>query len=411
MTDLFTTTVQKPKFILRDYQDAAIDHGIKFFNEPVTKRLFQNGIIILPTGSGKSLVIANIINRLQGKTIVLQPSKEILEQNHKKLQAYGYHAAIYSASLNKKQVDKITFATIGSVVKNTHLFQEFQHIIIDECHLVNSEDGMYKQFIDKLEHVRVLGLTATPYRLSSNSFGSMLKFITRTRTKIFKRVLYYVQNRTLFDAGHLAKLEYFALQGFDRTKLKKNSTGAAYTDESVKEYHQLTHFDERLRKVVQRLINSGRKHILVFTQLVSEARALSKLLYDCKADFICSDKKIVSDSKREQLLDDFKSGKIKVMCNVGILTTGFDFEALDTVVLGRATMSLALYYQMVGRGMRPFPTKKSCYVVDLCGNIELFGAIEDIYIGLDEAGHYQVTNRGKPLTNVTFGEGKPSYLD
>lgn len=410
MTDLFTTTAQ-PKFILRDYQVEAITAGISFFKEPVTKKVFQNGIIICPTGSGKSLIIACIINGLQGKTIVLQPSKEILEQNHKKLQAYGYHAAIYSASLNKKQVGKITFATIGSVVNVKQLFADFDHIIADECHLINSFDGQYKKFIDSLENVRVLGLTATPYRLSSSSWGSMLKFITRTRTKIFKRVLYYVQNRTLFDAGHLAKLEYFSLQGFDRTKLKKNSTGAAYTDKSVQQYHQLTHFDERLRKVVQRLIDSGRKSILVFTQLVDEARALSKLLYGCRAEFICSDKKVISDGKRAQLLDDFKSGKITVMCNVGILTTGFDYEALDTVVLGRATMSLALYYQMVGRGMRPHPSKKSCYVVDLCGNIELFGAIEDIYIGKDEAGLWQVTNRGKPLTNVLFGEGKPSYLD
>lgn len=411
MTDLFTTAVVQTKFILRDYQVEAIAAGISFFKEPVTKKAFQNGIIILPTGSGKSLVCACIVNTLQGKTIVLQPSKEILEQNHKKLQAYGYHAAIYSASLNKKQVGKITFATIGSVVNVPHLFQEFQHIIIDECHLVNSFDGMYKSFIAKLEKTRVLGLTATPYRLSSSSWGSMLKFITRTQQKIFKRVLYYVQNRTLFDAGHLAKLEYFSLQGFDRTKLKKNSTGAAYTDQSVKQYHQLTHFDERLRKVVQRLINSGRKSILVFTQLVSEAAALSKLLYGCEIAFICSDKKITSDRERDRIIKEFKSGKIRVVANVGILTTGFDKEDLDTVVLGRATMSLALYYQMVGRAMRPHPSKKSAYIVDLCGNIELFGAIEDIYIGKDEAGLWQVTNRGKPLTNVLFGEGKPSYLD
>lgn len=85
MTDLFTTTVVQPKFILRDYQVEAISAGISFFKEPVTKKVFQNGIIILPTGSGKSLVCACIVNALQGKTIVLQPSKEILEQNHKKL--------------------------------------------------------------------------------------------------------------------------------------------------------------------------------------------------------------------------------------------------------------------------------------------------------------------------------------
>lgn len=399
----------KPKittqFELRKYQTEAVKAGVDFFNEPFKKGF--NGIIVLPTGSGKSLVIACIINQLQGKTIVLQPSKEILEQNHAKLLAYGYHAGIYSASLGKKQVDKITFATIGSVINNSHLFSDFDYIIIDECHLVNSEAGMYKRFIDSLDKVKVLGLTATPYRLSSNSFGSMLKFITRTRSRIFKRVLYYVQNQELFKAGYLAKLEYFDMPGFDRTKLQQNSNGSDYTDASVKKYYQLTGFDERLRKVVQRLVDSGRKNVLVFTQLVDEARALSKLIYG--AAFICGE---TPKGERERLLADFKSGKIKVMCNVGVLTTGFDYPELETVVIGRPTMSLALYYQMVGRAIRIHPGKKSSFIVDMCDNIQLFGAVEDIYIEKErDTELWVVTNRGKPLTNVIFGEGKPSYLN
>lgn len=403
-TELFSRGRQ-PAFELRDYQARAVDAGVEFFTEPMKPG--NNGIIVLPTGSGKSLVIANIINRLTGKTIVLQPSKEILEQNHEKLLSYGYMAGIYSASLGKKQVNKITFATIGSVVRNSHLFSDFQYIIIDECHLVNSATGMYREFIDKLDKVRVLGLTATPYRLSSNSFGSMLKFITRTKSRIFKRVLYYVQNQDLFKAGYLAKLKYFDMPGFDRTRLKANSSGAEFTDESVRKYYQLTHFDERLRDIVQRLVNSGRKNILVFTQMVAESEMLSKMIYG--AAYVHGE---TPKKEREKLLKDFKSGKIKVMCNVGVLTTGFDYPEMETVVIARPTMSLALYYQMIGRAIRIHPNKESAYIVDLCDNIGQFGAVEDIYLEKErDTGLWVVTNRGKPLTNVLFGEGKPSYMN
>lgn len=403
--ELFKTPQKEHGFTLRKYQQEAVYAGVDFFNEPMKKG--NNGIIVLPTGSGKSLVIACIINELVGKTIVLQPSKEILEQNHAKLLSYGYFAGIYSASMGRKVVDKITFATIGSVINNSHLFQDFNHIIIDECHLVNSTAGQYRKFIDSLDSVRVLGLTATPYRLSSNSFGSMLKFITRTKSRIFKRVLYYVQNQELFKAGYLAKLEYFDMPGFDRTKLQKNSSGSDFTDASVKKYYQFTHFDERLRKIVQRLVNSGRKNILVFTQLVDEARVLSRLIEG--ATYICGE---TPKAEREKLLRDFKSGKIKVMANVGVLTTGFDYPELETIVIARPTMSLALYYQMVGRAIRIHPQKKSAYIVDMCDNINLFGAVEDIYLEKErDTGLWVVTNRGKPLTNVIFGEGKPSYLD
>lgn len=403
--DLFNETKTESGFTLRKYQTEAVHAGIDFFIEPMKKD--NNGIIVLPTGSGKSLVIACIINGLAGKTIVLQPSKEILEQNHAKLKVYGYHAGIYSASMNRKQVDKITFATIGSVVNNAHLFSDFNQIIIDECHLVNPGAGIYKSFIEALDKVRVLGLTATPYRLSSSSFGSMLKFITRTRPRIFKRVLYFVQNQELFKAGYLAKLRYFDIPGFDRSKLQKNSTGADYTDSSVRKYYQLTHFDERLRNIVQRLVDSGRKNVLVFTQLVDEARVLSKLIEG--AALIHGE---TPPGERTKLLKDFKAGKIKVMCNVGVLTTGFDYPELETVVIARPTMSLALYYQMIGRAIRIHPGKKEAYIVDLCDNIALFGAVEDIYIEKErDTGLWVVTNRGKPLTNVLFGEGKPSYLD
>ena len=129
--------------------------------------------MVLPTGSGKSLIIADIAARLDGHTLVFQPSKEILEQNFKKLCSYGIlDCSIYSASFNSKEISRITFATIGSVKNHPELFTHFKNIIVDECHLVNPKEGMYKDFFDAVK-CKVLGLTATPYRLSSSrDFGS-----------------------------------------------------------------------------------------------------------------------------------------------------------------------------------------------------------------------------------------------
>ena len=115
-------------FSPRPYQQAAIEKSINFFSDNKDK---TNAFVILPTGSGKSVVIANIAMQLDGKTIVFQPSKEILEQNVKKFASYGYRCGIYSASAGSKFIDKITFATIGSVAKKHHLFKDVKHIIID----------------------------------------------------------------------------------------------------------------------------------------------------------------------------------------------------------------------------------------------------------------------------------------
>ena len=194
---------------LRDYQQKASDAAVSFFNNKAKK---TNAIMVLPTGSGKSLIIADIAARLDGHTLVFQPSKEILEQNFKKLCSYGIlDCSIYSSSFNSKEISRITFATIGSVKNHPELFTHFKNIIVDECHLVNPKEGMYKDFFDAVK-CKVLGLTATPYRLSSSrDFGSMLKFITRTKPHVFSEVIYHVQVSTLLDMGYLAKLDYYSM--------------------------------------------------------------------------------------------------------------------------------------------------------------------------------------------------------
>ena len=264
---------------LRDYQQKASDAAVSFFANKAKK---NNAIMVLPTGAGKSLVIADIAARLNGHTLVFQPSKEILEQNYLKLCSYGVlDCSIYSASFGRKEISRITFATIGSVINHPELFQHFQNIIIDECHLVNPKEGMYKSFLSILK-CKVLGLTATPYRLSSSrDYGSMLKFITRTRPCVFSEVIYQVQISTLLDMGYLAKLDYYAMNpiGWNELNLKVNTKGADYTDKSVVKEYERIDFYGFLVSIVQRLLNpkSGvkRKGILVFTRFLKEAERLT----------------------------------------------------------------------------------------------------------------------------------------
>lgn len=387
---------------LRDYQQKASDAAVSFFNNKAKK---TNAIMVLPTGSGKSLIIADIAARLDGHTLVFQPSKEILEQNFKKLCSYGIlDCSIYSASFNSKEISRITFATIGSVKNQPELFTHFNNIIVDECHLVNPKEGMYKKFFEVV-NCKILGLTATPYRLSlSQEFGAMLKFITRTRPAIFKEVIYHVQVSTLLDMGYLSKLNYYPMNptGWNELNLKVNTTGADYTDRSVQREYERIDFYSFLVHIVQRLVNNQktgikRKGILVFTRFLKEAERLTYSISGCA--IVSGD---TPKGERERILEAFKAGEISVVANVGVLTTGFDYPELDTVVMARPTMSLAMWYQIVGRAIRPHPNKEAGWIVDLCGNINRFGYVENLKLVDGGNGKWAVFSNGRQLTNIRF---------
>lgn len=381
----------------RPYQTEAIDSGISFFDDRKAK---YNSLSILPTGSGKSVVIAGITSGLKGKTVVFQPSKEILAQNFAKYNSYGYRAGIYSASAGMKFLDNVTFATIGSVAKKAHIFRDFQNIIIDEAHLVNPEEGMYYSFINKLSHAKVLGLTATPYRLCSGFEGAELRFLTRQTPRMFNKVIHCTQTGELFENGYLAPLEYYNFNVVDRTMLKKNSTGTDFTDASLKAYYRHINMPKLTIEYANRILVK-RQNLLVFCSLIEEANQVSR---GVPGSVVVTGE--TDQAVRDRILSEFKKGKIRCIINVGVLTTGFDYPALEAILIARSTMSLSLYYQMIGRVMRPFKYSdgsiKTGWVVDLGGNIKTFGKIETMKIVTDDRGLYSVINNGRQLTNVTF---------
>lgn len=382
------------KYILRDYQQEAVNAAKRYLLDKSQKK---PALIVMPTGSGKSLIIASIAEQVDAPLLVFQPTKEILEQNYNKMIDYGIMGVtIYSASCRQKNIGNITLATIGSVKNHPEDFKHFKYIIMDEAHLANAKGGMYKEFFD-LVGGKWIGLTATPYRLSHDGFGgSILKFLTRTNPRIFGKVIHVTQTKDLSLKGYFCKTEYYQIKGFNRAEIKLNSTGADYNEDSEKTYYTKHDFNKNVLDVVRRLLKVGKTRILIFTKFVDEAKTLSEELGDVAA-MVNGEMKA---KERDSIIKGFRSGQIKVVANVGVLTVGFDYPELEVVVIARPTRSLTLYYQMMGRAVRPHPSKESAWIVDMCSNYEIFGKMEDMALVEYNDNIWSVVSRGKNLTNV-----------
>jgi len=398
MIDLFTNKVEtmQTRSVLRPYQSAAVAAALTN----------KHGLLVLPTGSGKSHVIAGIVNGIEGKTLILQPTKEILESNYEKIQATGYKgASIYSASCGIKRIGKATYATIGSIIHKLGLFADVEAVIIDEAHLTNAKGGQYDELIKVLKPRVLIGLTATPYRLYANrDWGTQVKMLHRTRPRIFESILHVTQCTELADTDFLVRPTYQVSDPGDKNILQVNTTGADYDEGSMERYLQSIDSTGRIVTAAKDAIAQGVKHILVFTPFLADAAAAVERL---RSNGITAD--MVSGETpmriRELKLANFRSGQIRAMVNVGVLTTGYDFPALDCIISARPTMSLGLHYQIIGRGVRPSPGKKRTLVYDLVDNYSRFGDPMEMRIIADDTGQYDVLSQYGRLSTRPFDAG------
>ena len=389
-------------FTLRPYQKDGVERCIEFFR---TGSHDDHPIVVAPTGSGKSIYIAHIANELGENVLVLQPSKELLEQNFEKYKMYGGEASIYSASLKQKEIGSVTFATIGSVYSRAEEFQHVKHIIIDECHLVPPKaDSMFVTFLNGMTQAKVIGMTATPFRLKKylNPFTGLpfaqINLLTRERPKFFNRFLHITQIQDLYDQGFLCPITPASMT-WDSGKLVVNTNGSEYTDKSIEWNLKQQKVNEKIPALIKASVAKGRKHRLVFVYSVADAIELSERVPE--SAYVCA---MTKPKIREQILKDFKAGIIKTVFNVNVLTIGFDFTALDTIILARPTMSLALYMQMIGRGIRLHPGKKDCVVVDMCGNTSRFSRFEDIKYIQDGSGKWVIWDGSRVLSGVPIAK-------
>lgn len=391
-------------FILRPYQEKAVNAGLEIIQSK------KNGLLVLPTASGKSLVIAEIVRRSNLKSIVLQPSIEILKQNLEKIKAFGMtDIGIFSASMDEKTIGKVTIATIGSIIKHKEKFKHFELIIVDEADLVNSKGGQYEDFINSLG-LPVIGTTASPYRMRyyMNSFGNgepvvESRILTRTRPRIFSTIKHITQIPEMFEMGYLCALKYDIDNTYDSKKVKSNSTGQGYDEKALLSYNQSQNI---ISKIIGTVKKSTAKHILIFTQFREESEQVINELLKLKIN--CEEISGVTKKKdREDILRRFRLGEICVV-NVGVLVAGYDFPELDHIIIARPTKSLRLFVQMSGRGLRVASGKKYCLLSDLCDNVKRFGEINSFVIEdvSDGKGLWRLKSNKGYLTGINIITGK-----
>lgn len=361
---------------LRNYQDDSVNVGVEILSSTKSRR----ELLVLPTGAGKSIVIAKIVDQINEPVIILQPSKELLEQNYNKFINVGGEASIYSASAGIKEIGHVTFATIGSIKKEIQKLKKLGKVkvIIDEAHIGVKSGSQLRTFLKELGVNNTLGLTATPFVLQSSMNGAELKMLTKIKGKLFTTIAYVHQMNTMLSDNYWTPIEYRVIEQDDEF-LKVNSSGSDYTEDSMRKFYEGNDLNSQIIDNVNYRLSEGSKSVLVFVPTIQEAVSLSLKIEGSEAVSSLTPKK-----ERDRIIEGFKNGEIHVVINVGILTTGFDYPELDTIILARSTMSFALYYQMIGRGVRIHDSKTKTVVIDLSENYNRFGKVEDFTVDFVE---------------------------
>jgi DNA repair protein RadD len=358
-------------YTLRPYQQEAVDAAVRHF-----RQTRDPAVVVLPTGAGKSLVIAELARIAKGRVLVLAHVKELVEQNHAKYITYGQPAGIYSAGLERKDRDeKVIFGSIQSVARaDSEFFRGFSLLVIDECHRV-SVDGetQYAQVITRLRALNpalcVLGLTATPYRLGLGwiyKFHAPRRIVRTTEDRYFRTCVYELSLAHMIDRGWLTRPIRIdapvAAYDFSMLKLRAGtlSYAAADVEEVLKDQGRVT------PGIVANIVDiaKDRQGVMIFTASVRHAKEVLSHLPKDQSALVVGDTEL---GERDEIVEQFKARKLKYLVNVSVLTTGFDAPHVDLIALLRPTESVSLFQQIVGRGLRLSPGKTDCLILDYTG--------------------------------------------
>lgn len=377
----------------REYQEAAIFGIFEYFQSGKT----GNPICAMPTGTGKSLVIAELIRRIFSywpgqRVMMLTHVKKLIEQNAEKLQKQWPTAplGIYSAGLSSRESSMpIIFGGVQSVAKHiqrslkdenvpAHLkhFGFRDLLLIDECHLLSpEEDTTYQYVIAELKKInpllKVVGFTATPYRLKQGMI---------TDGGVFTDIC--------FDITDFESFNRLVAEGFlcplipKRTSFEVDVSNVGITggEYNSKQLEAVTDKDEVIFKAVQETIQYGqdRHSWLVFTSGISSAEHVAAAFQSMGVAAACVHSKLKAKDNDDRIRD-FKNGTLRCLVNKDMLTTGFDHPPIDLITNLRPSTSPGLWVQMLGRGTRPSaPTnKRNGLVLDFTKNTRTLGPIND----------------------------------
>jgi len=369
--------------ILRDYQSRSVADLFAWWTKHQDNADIP--LLVLPTGSGKSVICAEIVRQMweqwpeyRPRTVVLVPSKELAEQNAGKLQGLlpdNIHVGYVSASLGKKQHHAdVIVATIGSIHKSAHLLGDIKVVIIDEAHLVSpkaSDAGMYRTFLAKLGEIcqfRTVGMTATPFR------GNQV-WLTDGDEPLFSGIASNVTMRELLDQDFLAPLVPPEVKM--TTRIDASQVGISNGDYKVGELSAVV--DTYLLQVAREAVYmaSQRTKWIAFTPSVANAESLADKLCELGigSAVVCGE---TPAPERADLIRQFKAGQIHCLVTVLALSVGFDVPDVDCIIWCRPTRSPVLYVQGMGRGTRIADGKTDCLVLDFTDTVERLGPVDII---------------------------------
>lgn len=362
---------------LRPYQEAAkaavYDH---------LRTRDDNPCVVIPTAGGKTPLMASIckdaVGLWNGRVLILAHVKELLEQTADKLTHVCPEVSfgVYSAGLGRRDTEhSVIVAGIQSVYKKACELGSFNLIIVDEAHLIPPDgEGMYQQFLADAKvvnpQVRVIGLTATPYRLKSGMICD--------QDNILNHVCYEVGVKELIRDGYLCPL-------VTKAGKRKAETGGLHVrggEFVAGEMEDLMDQDQLVEAACQEIVEHthDRHAVLVFASGIAHGQHIQRVFQEKhgqECGFVCGD---TPTKERDELLKRFRRGELKYLVNVNVLTTGFDAPNIDCVALVRPTMSPGLFYQMCGRGFRLHPGKQNCLVLDFGGNVLRHGPVDQIRV-------------------------------
>lgn len=333
---------------LRDYQIESVE---AMNNVPIGER----GLIVLPTGSGKTICMAELCRQSTKRILIVVISKELREQTVDKIkQMCGDDISIglVQASLNETNKD-IVVATRQSLthkksnrMKSILEFGEFTTIIFDEVHIAIEQCMKIIQKVDTSK-CKILGFTATPFN--------------KSMTKIFNEITYSKDILWMIENKYLVEPRAFQVQTTTDISKVKSVVGEFIQSE----LELAVNTDER-NDLIIKVYNkyaSDRKHTIAFASGIEHSRDLCSEFNRQGISCAYVDSTLTKE-EREDVLEGFRKGNYKVICNVGVLTTGFDFPEVDNIMFCRPTKSKILYIQCLGRGLRIADDKENCLVLD-----------------------------------------------
>jgi DNA repair protein RadD len=360
---------------LRPYQRAAVDALYAYFG-----RKDGNPLVVIPTAGGKSLIIATFIREAieqypDTRVLILTHVRELIRQNYEELLAAwpGAPAGVYSAGEGRRELNaQILFAGIQSIHKRAYeMGQRVDLVLIDEAHLIPRTNGtMYRRFLDDLTtinpYTKILGLTATPFRLDSG-------MLHKGDGALFTDIAYEANVRDLIEQGYLSR----PITVSGETQIDTSRVGTRLGEFIAGQLQAAAMQPGAITGIADEIVRHGesRSGWLVFGTGIEHCELLRMALIDrgisCGSVYGHTPK-----GERDQVLGDFKAGKIRALSSMGVLTTGFNARHVDMIALARPTKSPGLYIQMVGRGTRLFPGKEDCLILDFGGNIARHGPID-----------------------------------